>query len=261
MWLIIYSFIGWVYESVLCSILDKKPVNRGFLTGPICPIYGCGALLVIWFFYGRVENVAALFILSAVLTCSLEYLTSYIMEQIFHNRWWNYSNRKFNINGRVCLAGAIIFGTLCTCLIKIIHPFLSNIIDTYLTNFWLTIITILLMILFTFDLTLTVVHILRMNVRLKVIQDEYTKLKQQFEVRKSKFLEKQEDFINDFEMKIKEKIEAFENSELYDKHLQKFIKLRKYQDKRLLRAFPKLTSRDYNEAMNKLREKFFLKLK
>lgn len=257
----IYSFIGWIYESTLCSILGKRLVNRGFLNGPICPIYGCGALLVIAFFYGRVDNVLELFILTAILTCSLEYATSYFMEQLFHSRWWNYSNRKYNINGRVCLDGAIIFGLLCTCLIKIIHPFFSKIVNTYISNSWLTIMSSVMMMIFAIDFTLTVVHIIRMNVRLKVIQDEYTKLKIQFETRKSKLLERQEDIKNDFEMKIRERIEIFENSDLYDKHLQRFLIFRKYQDKRLLSAFPKLASRDYKEAMEKLREKFFIKFK
>ena len=177
----IYSFIGWVYESTLCSIIDKKIVNRGFLNGPICPIYGCGAMLVIWAFFGRVENILALFVLSAILTCSLEYVTSYIMELLFHNRWWNYSKRKFNINGRVCLSGAIVFGFLCTCLIKAIHPFFSNIIGTYINDFWFMVVSSVTMVVFVADLTLTVAHIVKMNVRLKVIQEEYTKLKLQFD--------------------------------------------------------------------------------
>ena len=91
LWLMIYSIIGWVYESTICSIGHRKLINRGFLNGPYCPIYGTGAVLVLLFFAG------------ALVTCSLEYLTSWLMEKLFHARWWDYSKRKFNIGGRVCL--------------------------------------------------------------------------------------------------------------------------------------------------------------
>ena len=105
LWLMIYSIIGWIYESTLCSITNKKLINRGFLNGPYCPIYGSGAILVI-LILGRIKNPVLLFFLGALVTCSLEYLTSYVMEKLFHARWWDYSQRKFNINGRVCLIGA-----------------------------------------------------------------------------------------------------------------------------------------------------------
>ena len=261
MWFIIYSFIGWVYESVLCSILNKRIVNRGFLDGPICPIYGCGALIVIWAFYGRLDNILAIFILSAILTCFLEYITSYIMEQLFHTRWWNYSNRKFNINGRVCLEGMIIFGTFCTFLIKIIHPCFSKIINGYLNDNFMIVVSYVMIVIFAIDLTLTIIHIIRMNDRLKLIQDEYIKLKKQFETKKLKLMERQEDMRSDFELKIREKIESFENRNIHDKHLFKLSKFRKFQDKRILMAYPKLISRDHKEALDKLRERLLNKFK
>lgn len=118
---LIYSIIGWIYETILCSINEKHFVNRGFLNGPYCPIYGFGAIFDI-LILGRINNILLLFILGVLITCSLEYLTSYIMEKIFHARWWDYSDRKFNINGRVCLIGAIVFGFFSVVLLKIIHP-------------------------------------------------------------------------------------------------------------------------------------------
>ena len=108
LWLMIYSVIGWVYESTICSIGQRKLINRGFLNGPYCPIYGTGAVLVL-LVLGRIQNPVLLFFAGAVLTCSLEYLTSWLMEKLFHARWWDYSKRKFNIGGRVCLIGAIVF--------------------------------------------------------------------------------------------------------------------------------------------------------
>ena len=127
-WLMLYSIIGWVYESFICSVSHKKFINRGFLNGPYCPIYGCGAVLVI-LVLGRIENPVLLFLLGSLLTCSLEYITSFAMELLFHARWWDYSDRRFNINGRVCLIGAIVFGAFSALLVKVIHPFIVKYTD------------------------------------------------------------------------------------------------------------------------------------
>ena len=88
LWFMIYSFFGWVYETIYCSIVERKFVYRGFLNGPYCPIYGFGALLDI-FALGRIENPAVLFLAGAVLTCSLEYFTGWLLETLFHAKWWD----------------------------------------------------------------------------------------------------------------------------------------------------------------------------
>ena len=124
LWFILYSFFGWLYETVICSISQRHFVNRGFLNGPYCPIYGTGALLMI-LALGRLTNPLALFFLGAILACVLEYITSYGMEKLFHARWWDYSKRRFNIHGRVCLLGGVIFGLFAVLLIRLVHPPIS----------------------------------------------------------------------------------------------------------------------------------------
>lgn len=121
LWLMFYSIAGWIYESLLCSFSAHRLINRGFLNGPYCPIYGFGAVLDIMLL-GWIQNPVLLFFLGAVVTCSLEYVTSYLMELLFHARWWDYSERRFNINGRVCLIGAVVFGAFSVVLILCIHP-------------------------------------------------------------------------------------------------------------------------------------------
>ena len=128
-WLFFYSVVGWIYESTLCSVRAHKFINRGFLNGPYCPIYGWGAVLDI-LILGKVQNPVLLFFLGAIVTCSLEYFTSYIMEKLFHARWWDYSKRKFNINGRVCLLGAVVFGAFSVILIKLVHPLVSDVTNS-----------------------------------------------------------------------------------------------------------------------------------
>ena len=105
-----YSFAGWCCETVYCSVLQGKLVNRGFLNGPLCPVYGFGALLVIFLLQGTQQTPMALFFSGMLVTSVLEYFTSWLLEKLFHMKWWDYSGYIFNIDGRVCLEGLIIFG-------------------------------------------------------------------------------------------------------------------------------------------------------
>lgn len=93
LWFLFYSFCGWVYESILVSILERRPVNRGFLNGPLCPIYGAGAVGAV-VVLGQVHNPLVVFLLSMVGASILEYVTSWVMEALFHARWWDYSDYK-----------------------------------------------------------------------------------------------------------------------------------------------------------------------
>lgn len=154
LWLMIYSIIGWVYESTICSIGHRKLINRGFLNGPYCPIYGTGAVLVL-FVLGRIQNPVLLFFAGAVVTCSLEYLTSWLMEKLFHARWWDYSKRKFNIGGRVCLIGAVVFGAFSVVLVLVLHPFVKSLTDR-LTDAALNWICAILFVGIVSDLVVTV---------------------------------------------------------------------------------------------------------
>lgn len=122
-----YSFFGWFFEVSLYMIRDRKFVNRGFLNGPYCPIYGAGAMMILLLF-GQMTNMLGLFLSSAVVCCTLEYITSYVMEKLFNARWWDYSDLPFNLNGRVCLLGAGAFGTLSVLMIVAIQPAVSGVI-------------------------------------------------------------------------------------------------------------------------------------
>ena len=120
---IIYSFLGWCMEVAYKKYMTKKLGDRGFLIGPVCPIYGMGAILIT-LILGNFKNNPVLLFVMAILVCgTLEYLTSYIMEKIFHARWWDYSTYKFNINGRVALHTIIPFGLLGLAIIYILNPF------------------------------------------------------------------------------------------------------------------------------------------
>ena len=125
----IYSFLGWLMESIGDTIKKKKFVNRGFLIGPYCPIYGVGVLLITILLQKYRNDIWITFFMSLLICGTLEYLTSYIMEKIFKARWWDYSQRKFNINGRICLETLIPFGIAGTFIIYVANPFLLKYIE------------------------------------------------------------------------------------------------------------------------------------
>lgn len=170
LWFLFYSFVGWVYESILCSTSQRKLINRGFLNGPYCPIYGSGAVAVI-VCLGSQDNIITLFLLGAVLACTIEYITSWALEKMFHARWWDYTNRKFNIKGRICLIGAVVFGLFSVFLIKIIHPYVAELTYKIPENIrvWITLILSSLIIT---DLVVTVINILKFNEKLHQAQIE-----------------------------------------------------------------------------------------
>ena len=120
---ITYSIMGWFMEVCVSLIKLKRFVNRGFLIGPYCPIYGCGAILITFLLRKYLSDPFTLFIMAILLCGVLEYLTSYGMEKIFHLRWWDYSKKKFNLNGRVCLDTIIPFGVLGMMIMYITNPF------------------------------------------------------------------------------------------------------------------------------------------
>ena len=134
-------------EVVLKSKDEHKFVNRGFLIGPICPIYGFGVLLIILLVGNSKSDLLAVF-LKSILVCSvLEYFTSYFMEKLFHARWWDYSKNKYNINGRICLETMLPFGILSTIVIYVVHPLVIKFVSLF-SNTLLIILTILFGILF-----------------------------------------------------------------------------------------------------------------
>lgn len=169
LYFIIYSFIGWLMEVVLKSKDEHKFVNRGFLIGPICPIYGFGVLLIILLVGNSKSDLLAVF-LKSILVCSvLEYSTSYFMEKLFHARWWDYSKNKYNINGRICLETMLPFGILSTIVIYVVHPLVIKFVSLF-SNTLLIILTILFGILFIVD------NIVSFNVMFN-IKKEFHKIK------------------------------------------------------------------------------------
>ncbi len=170
----IYSFLGYICEVIYCSICQRKLVNRGYLYMPICPIYGFGAIIIILLMTPIFKYWYLVLILGIILTSLLEYLTSYIMELIFHMRWWDYSKRKYNINGRVCLRNSLMFGALVMIVIYLIHPLVLKLFDIMGINL-IRILNIILIIGIIIDLifsTIKNINLSKIVSKINIITDE-----------------------------------------------------------------------------------------
>lgn len=147
---LLYSSCGWLIEVVKTRIDDKKWVNRGFLIGPYCPIYGYSAVIMAVYLTNHKKDIFTVFILALFICSFVEYITSYFMEKIFKTRWWDYSQERFNLEGRICLKNCVYFGLLGVLLVYIINPLLVNIILN-MNNSYLNIIGFISLIWFVFD--------------------------------------------------------------------------------------------------------------
>ena len=123
---VVYAFLGWCSEVAFAAMKEGRFINRGFLNGPYCPIYGFGALLVILALTPLQNNLAALFFGSALITTVLEFVTGVVLEKLFHTRWWDYSDMPFNIKGHVCLMFTVLWGLACTFVMRILHPIIMS---------------------------------------------------------------------------------------------------------------------------------------
>ena len=244
-WLVLYSFIGWIYESLLESFRQKKPVNRGFLFGPYLPIYGSGALLDV-LILGQIKNPLILFLLSAFLTCILEYLASLILEKLFGLRWWDYNDfkfivkgkeidvGKFNINGRVCLVGWLAFGTLSIVLVLLIHPLVER-VTNLIPHPYFDYFCIILMLLVTVDIVMTVISLTNLTEKLQKLSST----------------------IEQFRDGINSKMQSMAAYEKINSAYSKFTRSLNEHQKRWIRSFPALRWIKYREVTDEIKKFFF----
>ncbi len=167
---IVYAFIGWCAEVAYAALNTGKFVNRGFLNGPYCPIYGCGVVIVVGALTPLKENLFLLFAGSFLLTSVLEYITGLVLEQVFHNRWWDYTDKPFNIKGYVCLKFSVYWGLACTFIMDILHPMIYKAI-TMIPYTPGVMLLVVFFGVFVVDFCITVSTILKFNRRLKMMDE------------------------------------------------------------------------------------------
>ncbi len=129
LWFLTYSILGWVVESIYMSICNRKLTNRGFSRGPICPIYGVGALTVFIVLRPYSDNKLILFIMGSVLATTLEFVTAVLMNRLFGEIWWDYKDKPFNYKGILCLESSIAWGVYTIILFTFLQGFVEGIVN------------------------------------------------------------------------------------------------------------------------------------
>lgn len=275
----IYSFLGWVMETCYESILDKKFVNRGFVSGPVCTIYGFGALSVYFILKPFENNILILFIMGIIVPSILEYFTGWLMEVTFKTTWWDYSNYRFNIKGRICLFNSIIWGLLTVALFLFIQPLVNVIVSLYPIAVGKK-LAIIAIASYLVDYGTTSYYAMNLKFKLNKMSDimdelvSYTQLSRLYETKEEivEYLENSKpiEFINEVKDKLGESIQL--NKENYkEKILEKFIVLNDKYDSlktksniihsRLLKAFPTLKVKDKDKYVEELKSHIFKRKK
>ena len=232
---ILYSFLGWCLESVYKSILQKKPVNSGFLYGPFCPMYGIGAIIMIAL--GSLSNnVVVIFIMAFIVFSVWEYVVAVILEKLFKTKYWDYSNIRFNIKGRVCLKNSLYWGILGILLIFLIQPFIEHYTNLIPTNV-LIYINVILSLAISVDAVITIYKIM-------VIDKKISEVFELGETIKEKLIELKNESI---EKTYRENIQKLVN-ELKVK--QAVLKIKIYKRVlRLKKSFPEMHSENITKFM------------
>ena len=266
--MIIYSTAGWIGEMIYHSIVIKHlSEKRGFLNGFLCPIYGHGALLVLYVLNGGLKNPILTFLAGMALTTALEYFTSWMMEAIFHMRWWDYSHCKYQLNGRICLTNCIFFGLGCVLLCHVVNPpvmaWLFRVGDTYTIPAASFLFGIYLM-----DNVLSVRSAIQLSNRAEKLHEVQQKVRQHLAAAAQslgdKAAENRERYLQSVDNMTRDFMEGTRTQQLmehYDEFLAEQRKqlqlLRSGQDlfeRRLLRSHPNLRSR-HDEQLNQLRRR------
>lgn len=257
---IIYAFLGWCSEVAFAAVNKGKFVNRGFLNGPVCPIYGVGMLIVVLCLWNLRDRPLLLFLGSALLTTALEFVTGFVLERFFHDKWWDYSDMPFNIKGYVCLKFTILWGLAASFIIGAIHRFIYMLIEK--TPFVLGVMLLAVFsAAFIADFTVTLTALVKLPKKLKAMAEAERALRA--------VSDKIGENISDTTIAAKEKGEALaeENKprleELkaeYEKKKKEFSAMlgRNFVHRRIFKAFPNLKNGRYKAVFDRMNE---LKLK
>ncbi len=271
----IYSFIGWVCETCCCSFLAKKFVNRGFLNGPFCPVYGFGALIAVFLLSPFTDtmpfpgNYIVLYLAGTVLMSILEYFTGFLLEKLFHTKWWDYSDRKFNLKGRVCLGNALLFGLMAILVMEFVHPAVMRLLG-FLPFLLSAVLAAVLFIYFIADCCITVRTILQLNGKLAQLQQVLDEIKEKTETAKQERLAEFQKALGEARQKAaavkgekQAQLQQALDSILDEETRAKFRQLREKQhrmeesralQRRVLNAFPNMKSVRHPESLERLKE-------
>lgn len=242
----IYGFLGWCAEVAYAALQEKRFVNRGFLNGPICPIYGIGVTAVISVLEVCAENLFMLYLVSALLVTALEWATGFLLEKIFHHKWWDYSDQPLNIQGYICVPFSLMWGAACVLIVKVIHPVLykaSLLIPVWLGSIFLAGMSAILAI----DIYVTVTGILKFNRRLvnmEEVAEELHRLSDQLG----------ENIYQNMMAGMEKREQIREKTEELKERYEELLESQALANRRIFRAFPKMHSGKYEKQLAELKE-------
>jgi len=242
-----YSFLGWLTESIFCSIPVGKFINRGFLTGPFCPIYGVGGVVVALILTPFEHNLISLYVAGVVITSLIEYCTGYALEKTFHTTYWDYSTHRFNLHGRVCLQNSLLFGVMCVVGILYVHPALLHLFNS-IPAVILPFFAMGFMIYFICDITITIHAILELNGKLAELQHVMDEIKEKASTATVETIENlQAKFGNLLDDDTKTYLKAqYEKKDTIETNI-------KFFQRRVIDAFPTMKSITNNESLQRLK--------
>ena len=268
---VIYSFVGWIVEVIYQALKKGKIINRGFLNGPVCPIYGFGMVAVLLFFdyidIGDLQEASGIFLfgIGVLFSTALELFGGWALDKLFHTKWWDYSKEKYNLHGYICLKFSIIWGIGVVFIMHVIHPlvqkFSVNLIPSRI-GWWLLAI---LYIIYFIDLVVTVTEIIGLNKQIKQLEDTKASLRVVSDAISTRVGESaiktsqriEESQIQSELAKEKVKDDLLMKKEYYEKTIQatrENIATRKKAVIRLMKAFPELDMHEYQSGKEELQK-------
>ena len=267
----LFSFIGWCAEVGYAAVVTKKFVNRGFLLGPYCPIYGFGIGLIYLLSVPFSKNLLLLWVGSVIVTSGIELITGFAMDKLFHNKWWDYSDFPLNIGGYICVPFSLLWGFACVAVVKLIFPFTNGLIDLIPRTLGVILI-VFLSALFISDAVISVLTALGLNKKLERMDRLSKKLEEQSQKFTDKmtramqnaaeFCEEVGDRISDGKNRLKEKLDKEREEDKKEQPLPQ--EKEKYEEmagtnnilqRRLIDAFPHMKTRKYKPHLEAIREK------
>ena len=277
----VYGFLGWCTEVAYAAVKQGKFVNRGFLNGPICPVYGIGVGVVVQFLTPFENNLVLLYISSTILVTVIEGITGFLLEKIFHNKWWDYSDQPLNIGGYVCVLFSLIWGVFCVLIVKVIHPLIYKVLTMIPVVLGIVVMACLAVGLLA-DLYVTASAILKLNRKLETMEKIAAELKDlsnkvgeniyENVMEGMEFQEEKKEQFSNVREELKERLEGPKArvEELAPKISVEEMKTRmeelkaKYEEmaenrtkvgERLVKAFPKMQAGQHKEIFEELRER------
>lgn len=246
---LLYAFLGWCVEVIFAASNYGKFVNRGFLNGPVCPIYGMGVLSVALVLRPVADNLLLLFLGSVILTSAIEFFIGFVSEKILGVRLWDYRDNPFNLCGYICLKFSLLWGLACVFILKLVHPAIVTLVSKIPTVLAVVLASALSAI-FVADVIITMIQALKLPKRIQALSDLEQRIRATSDWIGENLSEntlKAKGEKENREEKIRQELSALRA------HYQKLLEQKNFVHNRLIAAFPALRQGEHSSIVEKIR--------